>query len=142
MRNAERLGDAPRIGDILAGAARAGAMGGRAVIVELQRHADDVIAFALQEAGDDREIDAARHRHDDAGLFGPSRKVEAVHRLAIPLLECPGLHANARNIGQVRRQRHLSPKSAARSASKHSPERRAPALTSRYALLTKRLGNF
>ena len=85
MRNAERLGDAARIGDVLAGAAGTGAVDGRAMIVELQRHADDVVALALQEAGDHRRIDAARHRHDDAGFFGPSGKVEAVHRTLVPL---------------------------------------------------------
>ena len=64
---------------VLAGAARAGAMRRRAMIVELQRDADDVIAFALQEAGNDGGIDAARHGDDDAGVFRASWKVEAVH---------------------------------------------------------------
>jgi glycerate-2-kinase len=52
MRNAERLGNAPCIGNVLPGAARAGTMDGSTVIIELQRHADDVIALALQQAGD------------------------------------------------------------------------------------------
>ena len=82
MRDAERLGDAAGIVDVLAGAARAGAMRRRAMIVELQRDADDVIALALQQAGDDGGIDAARHRDDDAGVFGPSGKI----RLFIGLL--------------------------------------------------------
>jgi hypothetical protein len=40
MRNAERLGDAAGIVDVLAGAAGTGAMNGRAMIVELQRDAE------------------------------------------------------------------------------------------------------
>ena len=50
----------------------------RAVIVKLQRDADDIIAFALQKTCNDRRIDAARHGDDDAGVFGPSGKIEAV----------------------------------------------------------------
>jgi hypothetical protein len=73
MRNAERLGDAARVGDVLAGATGADTMRRGAVVVELQRHADDIVALALQQAGNDRRIDAARHRDNDAGVFGPSR---------------------------------------------------------------------
>ena len=50
VRDAERLGDAPRILDIAPGAAGAGAVRGGAVIVELQRDADHVIAFTLEDA--------------------------------------------------------------------------------------------
>ena len=66
MRNAERVGDAARVVDVLAGAAGALAMRRRAVIVELQRDADDVVALALQQRGHDGGIDAARHGDDDA----------------------------------------------------------------------------
>ena len=79
MRNAQRFGNATGVVYVLSGAARTGAMGGRAVVVELQRHADDVIAFALQDAGDHRRVDAARHGDDDAGFFGAAGKIEAVH---------------------------------------------------------------
>ncbi len=54
MRNAQGLGNTARIVDIAAGAAGAGAVRGRAMIVKLQRHADDVVALTLQDAGDDR----------------------------------------------------------------------------------------
>ena len=46
MGDAEPLGDRAGIVDVLAGAAGALAMGRRAVIVKLQRHADHVVAFA------------------------------------------------------------------------------------------------
>ena len=80
VRDAERLGDAPRVGDVLPGAARSGAMSRGAVIVELQRHADDVVAFALQHARHDRRIDAAGHGDDDPRLFWAGREIQAVHR--------------------------------------------------------------
>ena len=54
MGNAECLGDAARIVDVLAGAARALAVRRLAMVVKLQRHADDVIALGLEHAGDDR----------------------------------------------------------------------------------------
>jgi hypothetical protein len=59
MRDAERLADAAGIVDILAGAARAGAVHGGAMIVELQGDAEHVIALALQNAGHDGTVDAA-----------------------------------------------------------------------------------
>ena len=44
MRNADALGDRAGVVDVLAGAAGALAVGRRAVVVELQRDADDVVA--------------------------------------------------------------------------------------------------
>ena len=79
MRNAERLADAARIVDVLAGAAGAGAVHGRAMIVELQRDAENIVALALQNAGDDGTVDAARHGNDDARIFGLAVKIETVH---------------------------------------------------------------
>ncbi len=76
MRNADGVGHAARIVDVLAGAAGALAVNGGTVVVELQRHADDVIALALQQRGDDRRIHAARHRHDDAGRRRLAGKIE------------------------------------------------------------------
>ena len=67
VRNRERFGHAPGVVDVLPGAARALPVGRRAMIVELQRDADDVVAGVLQKPGDDRRIDPARHRDDDAG---------------------------------------------------------------------------
>ena len=55
MRDAERLGDAARVVDVLAGAAGAGAVRRRAVVVELQRHADHVVAGPLEQAATTEE---------------------------------------------------------------------------------------
>ena len=50
MRNADALGDAPGVVDVLAGAAGALAMDRGAVVVELQRDADDVVALGASAA--------------------------------------------------------------------------------------------
>ncbi len=60
-------------------------MGGGAVVVELQRDPDDVVAFTLEEAGDNRRVDAARHRDDDARIFRTAGEIEAVHGAFVPL---------------------------------------------------------
>ncbi len=79
MGNAEGLGHAARIVDVAAGAAGALPVGRGAVVVELERDADDVVALALQQAGHHRGIDAARHGDDDARLVRRLRKIERVH---------------------------------------------------------------
>ena len=66
MGNADALGDRARVVDILAGAAGALAVGGLAMVVELQRHPDDVIPFRLEQGRGDRGIDASRHGDDHA----------------------------------------------------------------------------
>ena len=66
MRDAERLGDARGIADILAGAAGALAPRRGAVIVELQGDADDLAALLDEQRGRDRAVDAARHGDDNA----------------------------------------------------------------------------
>jgi len=49
MRDADPLGDVTRVVNVLTRAAGALAMGGRAMVVKLQRDADDVIALCLQQ---------------------------------------------------------------------------------------------
>ena len=68
MRDADPFGDAAGVVDILPGAARPLLGQRRAVVIELQRHADDVIAFLGQHRRHDRAVDAPRHRHDHARL--------------------------------------------------------------------------
>ena len=51
MRDADPLGDVARIMNVLPGAAGALAVSGRAMIVELQGDADDVVALGLQQRG-------------------------------------------------------------------------------------------
>ena len=81
--NSDGFGNAAGVVDILAGAAGADAVGGRAVVVELQRDAHDIVAFAGEQAGDDGRIDATRHGDDHAGRRWRGRKVQAVHRMRI-----------------------------------------------------------
>ena len=80
VRNADLVGHIPGIMDVLPGAARALLLDGRAMIVELQRDTDHVIALRLQHGGHDRAVDSARHGSDDArfrGRFGKSKRVHA-----------------------------------------------------------------
>src|SRR3954449_13571979 len=58
--------------------AGAGPTRGRTLIVELHGDADDVVALALKKRGDNRGIDAARHRDDDAGRRWVTRQIETV----------------------------------------------------------------
>ena len=53
MRNAERVGDMARVVDVLTGAAASLPPVAVAVIIELQGHADDVVAALLHHRGDD-----------------------------------------------------------------------------------------
>ena len=78
MRNADPVGDRAGVVDVLAGAAGALAVGRRAMVVELQGHADDVIALGLEQRRRHRQIDAAGHGDDDAGVLRPAFEVEAV----------------------------------------------------------------
>jgi hypothetical protein len=78
MRDADALGDAARVVDILASAAGALAVGRRAMIVELQGDADHVIALGLEQRGGDRGVDAARHGNDDAGILRAPPEIETV----------------------------------------------------------------
>ena len=80
MGNAERLGDAPGIVDVLAGTAGTRPVDGGSVVVELQRHAEDVVALALHQARHDGRIDATGHGDDHPGLPGPLVDIETVHR--------------------------------------------------------------
>ncbi|GEP08680.1 hypothetical protein MGN01_05250 [Methylobacterium gnaphalii] len=54
-----------------------------AMVVELQRDADDLVALALQQSGHDRGIDAAGHGDDNACLVGRLRKIERIHHGSI-----------------------------------------------------------
>ena len=53
-------------------------MGRRAVVVKLQRDADDVVALGLEQRRRHRGIDAARHGDDDAGVLRPAFDIETV----------------------------------------------------------------
>ena len=68
MGDAEARRDSAGVVDILPRAAGALAPGGGAVVVELQRHPDDVISLALEQSGHDREVHTAGHGYHDARL--------------------------------------------------------------------------
>ena len=78
VRNAEAFGDVAGVVNVLPGAAGALAMGGRAMIVELQGDADDVIALGLQQRGRHRRIDAARHGDDNPRVLGTAFDIQTV----------------------------------------------------------------
>ena len=57
--------------------------GGRAMIVKLERDADDVIALGLEQRGGHGRIHAAGHRDDNAGVLRAAIEIETVaHRLS------------------------------------------------------------
>ena len=78
MRNADPLGDIAGIVDVLPGAAGALAMGGGAMIVELQRDADDVVTFRLQQRSRHRGIDAAGHGDDDPCVLRTAFEIQTI----------------------------------------------------------------
>ena len=78
MRNADPFGHRAGVMDVAAGAAGALAMGRGAVIVKLQRDADDVVSGVGQKRRGDRGIDAARHGDDDARRRWPPLDIERV----------------------------------------------------------------
>ena len=83
MGDAETGGHVAGVVNVAPGTAGTLAMGGRAMIVELQRDAEHVIALALQQRGHDGGIDAARHGDDNARLarrLGQAEAVESHHR--------------------------------------------------------------
>ena len=81
MRNANPFRNVASVVDVLTGATGSLAMGGGAVIVELKRNADDVVAFRLQQRSRGRRIDAARHRNHDPRVLGTSLDIQTVsHR--------------------------------------------------------------
>ena len=78
MRDLQRVGHAARILDVLAGAAGALAADRLAMVVELERDADDVVAFGLQQRRDHRGVDAAGHGDDHARIGRAAVEMKAV----------------------------------------------------------------
>ena len=78
MRNANPLGDVAGVVDVAAGAAGALAMGGRAMVVKLQRDPDHVVAFGLQQRSRHRRVDAAGHGDHDSGILRTAFEIETV----------------------------------------------------------------
>jgi len=85
MRNADHFRRTARVVDVDARAAGLGLGNGRAVIVELQCDADDVIPFRLHHGRHDRAVDAAGHGNDDARIFRATGQIKTVsHSKALP----------------------------------------------------------
>src|SRR5439155_24130445 len=78
MRDAKPLGHVAGIVDILPGAAGALAVGGRTVVVKLQRNADDVITLGLQQRSRDRGVDPAGHGDDDPCVLWTALEIQTV----------------------------------------------------------------
>ena len=100
MRDAKRFAHAARVVDVLTGATGPGAPSGFPAVIELERDADDIIAFAGQDAGHDRGIHAARHGNDHTGVFrrfGDVQRIElhgpirSVARLTVASLAKTGV---------------------------------------------------
>lgn len=53
-------------------------MGGRAVVVKLQRDTDDVVPFGFQQRSRHRRVDATRHGDNNTGILRATFQVEAV----------------------------------------------------------------
>ena len=86
MRDADPFGDVAGIVDVAAGATGALAMGGRTMIVKLQRNPDHVVAFGLQQGSRHRRVDAARHGDHDPCVVRAAFEIQTVwhgrgHRL-------------------------------------------------------------
>jgi hypothetical protein len=79
MGNAQPIGHAPRIVDVLTGAAGSRPADRLTVVVELQRDADHLVAGFDQKRRRDRTVDAARHGDDDAGCGAVARDCGRVH---------------------------------------------------------------
>ena len=78
VRNADLIRYVAGIVDILPRTTGALLLDGGAMIVQLQRDADDIIALRLQHGGHNGTVDTARHGGDNArfrGWFGKSKRV-------------------------------------------------------------------
>src|SRR6478609_6056393 len=76
--NADALRHRTRVVDVLAGATGAFAMGRGTVVVELQRHAHDVVALGLEQRRRPRGVYPARHGHNHASVLRPAIDIETI----------------------------------------------------------------
>ena len=81
MRDAEPLGDARGVVDILPGAAGALAPDRGAVVVQLQGDADDLEPALDQQGRGHRRVDPARHRDHDAVVGRSAGQVDVLQQL-------------------------------------------------------------
>jgi hypothetical protein len=67
--DADLGGDAPRVVQVVDRTAGAEADLPLALVVQLHRQADDLMALLREQCGGDRRVDPARHSNDDAHAF-------------------------------------------------------------------------
>ena len=79
VRNAQRLGDAPGVMDILPGATGTLALYRGAMVVKLQRDPDDVVTGLGQKRGGDRAVHAPGHGDDHPGILRAFLDIQRVH---------------------------------------------------------------
>ena len=83
MGNAESLRHAAGVLNVLAGAAGALAANRLAMVVELERDADHVIALTLEEGSDHGGVDASGHGDDHPGVSRTPRQMKAVEPVGL-----------------------------------------------------------
>jgi xanthine/CO dehydrogenase XdhC/CoxF family maturation factor len=76
--NADALRHRTRVVDVLAGATGAFAVGRGTVVIELQRHAHDVVALGLEQRRRHRGVHPARHGDHHAGVLRPAIDIQTV----------------------------------------------------------------
>src|SRR5258708_39754644 len=81
VRDTDAAGNHAGVVDVLAGATGALSMRGGAMIVQLERNADYVVTFGLEERSRDGRIDAARHGDDNPRVCRPTFNIETVSHL-------------------------------------------------------------
>jgi len=78
MGNPQGFRHAARILNVLTRATRAFAPRHLAMIVELERNTNHVVALPLQQGCDNRGIHPSRHGDNHAGVGGPARQIKIV----------------------------------------------------------------
>ena len=102
MREAHRLRDPARIVDVAPRTAGPLLRQRRPVVVELQRHADDVVTLLRQHRRHHRTVDAAGHRDHHARLRRRLREAERIERRGAGRIWPDGHHE--RSLSSMRRE--------------------------------------
>jgi hypothetical protein len=128
MGNADPFRHRTRVIDVLAGAAGTFAVGRGAMVVELQRDADDVVALGLEQRRRDRGIDATRHGDDHTGVPRRAFDVEGVEHCGCFRLE-PLRAPEPMSSGRASRHFIIGTRCPDRTAARAGPAaNRAPAV--------------
>ena len=90
MWNADAFSDGAGVMDVTTGTAGALTVDRSAVIVELQRNPDDIVAGVAQQRRRDRRIDTARHGDNHARVGRPALDVKTVAHVSTGRKSFPG----------------------------------------------------